>query len=109
MLRNSVLRATTGSPASLLARRVVARNQGSYAISNVQLADIEKRWEGMLPAEQAELWMALRDRMKGNWKELTLQEKQACAYPHHYPLHPHPSSTLHDQSTVKRDNDMMRM
>jgi cytochrome c oxidase subunit 4 len=27
--------------------------------------------------EQAELWMALRDRMKENWAELTLQEKKA--------------------------------
>lgn len=27
--------------------------------------------------EQAELWMALRDRMKENWSDLTLQEKKA--------------------------------
>lgn len=27
--------------------------------------------------EQAELWMALRDRMKENWAELTLHEKKA--------------------------------
>lgn len=27
--------------------------------------------------EQAELWMALRDRMKENWTDLTLQEKKA--------------------------------
>lgn len=27
--------------------------------------------------EQAELWMALRDRMKENWQELTIQEKKA--------------------------------
>lgn len=31
----------------------------------------------MPPQEQAELWMALRDRMKTNWSELTLQEKKA--------------------------------
>jgi hypothetical protein len=31
----------------------------------------------MPPQEQAELWMALRDRMKANWSELTLQEKKA--------------------------------
>lgn len=29
--------------------------------------------------EQAELWMALRDRMKGSWKELSVQEKKAGA------------------------------
>jgi hypothetical protein len=31
----------------------------------------------MPPQEQAELWMALRDRMKANWSELTLPEKKA--------------------------------
>ena len=31
----------------------------------------------MPPQEQADLWMALRDRMKTNWAELTLQEKKA--------------------------------
>ncbi len=31
----------------------------------------------MPPTEQAELWMALRDRMKENWAELTTQEKKA--------------------------------
>lgn len=30
--------------------------------------------------EQAELWMALRDRMKGSWKELTVQEKKAGGF-----------------------------
>jgi cytochrome c oxidase subunit 4 len=49
----------------------------AHAISNPTLADIEKRWEGMPPQEQADLWMALRDRMKTNWSELTLQEKKA--------------------------------
>jgi hypothetical protein len=32
----------------------------------------------MPPQEQAELWMALRDRMTVDWKELTTQEKKAC-------------------------------
>lgn len=31
----------------------------------------------MPPQEQAELWMQLRDRMKVNWNEMTLQEKKA--------------------------------
>ena len=31
----------------------------------------------MPPQEQAELWMALRDRMKIDWNEMTLQEKKA--------------------------------
>ncbi|KAI9680338.1 MAG: Phosphatidyl-N-methylethanolamine N-methyltransferase [Trizodia sp. TS-e1964] len=32
----------------------------------------------MPPQEQADLWMALRDRMKINWHEMTLQEKKAA-------------------------------
>ena len=31
----------------------------------------------MPPQEQADLWMALRDRMKTDWHELTLQERKA--------------------------------
>lgn len=31
----------------------------------------------MPPQEQAELWMALRDRMKVDWNQLTSQEKKA--------------------------------
>lgn len=31
----------------------------------------------MPPQEQADLWMALRDRMKVDWNEMTLQEKKA--------------------------------
>ena len=48
-----------------------------HAISNPTLAGIEKRWEQMPPQEQADLWMALRDRMKVDWHELTIQEKKA--------------------------------
>ncbi|MCJ1234279.1 Cytochrome c oxidase subunit 5A [Varicellaria rhodocarpa] len=32
----------------------------------------------MPPQEQADLWMALRDRMKVDWHEMTLQEKKAA-------------------------------
>jgi cytochrome c oxidase subunit 4 len=49
----------------------------THAISNPTLANIEKRWEGLPSTEQAELWMTLRDRMKENWTELTVQEKKA--------------------------------
>lgn len=31
----------------------------------------------MPPQEQADLWMALRDRMKVDWNEMTMQEKKA--------------------------------
>lgn len=54
-----------------------SRQASAHAISNPTLASIEKRWEAMPPQEQADLWMALRDRMKTDWHELTLQEKKA--------------------------------
>jgi len=52
--------------------------RSAHAISNPTLAGIEKRWESMPPQEQAELWMQLRDRMKVDWREMTLQEKKAA-------------------------------
>lgn len=70
-------------PTAMLGRRAAT----THAISNPTLANIEKRWEGMPLQEQAELWMALRDRMKGPWQELTLQEKKAGAcFPEPVPL-----------------------
>ena len=75
--------ATLPSLASQLAYRCQSTQQAqqqtrkAHAISNPTLANIEKRWEGMPPQEQADLWMALRDRMKVDWNELTMQEKKA--------------------------------
>ena len=64
---------------SLLSRssEQVAQRRQAHAISNPTLANIEKRWEAMPPQEQADLWMALRDRMKVDWNELTVHEKKA--------------------------------
>lgn len=56
---------------------MAGQKRRAHAISNPTLANIEKRWEAMPPQEQADLWMALRDRMKTNWAELTVQEKKA--------------------------------
>lgn len=53
------------------------RAASDHAISNPTLAGIEKRWESMPPQEQADLWMQLRDRMKVDWHQMTLQEKKA--------------------------------
>jgi len=64
-----------------LTRPLVAQQQtraNSQAISNPTLANIEHRWEGLPPQEQADLWMALRDRMKVDWHDLTTQEKKAA-------------------------------
>lgn len=93
MLRSSLARAQMSSAAvmpSAACRTALPRaapvacqlqqtRQSSHAISNPTLANIEKRWEDMPPQEQADLWMGLRDRMKTDWKELTLQEKKAGA------------------------------
>jgi cytochrome c oxidase subunit 4 len=75
MLRQSLVRSSRAvivRPAG-----VQVQKRAAHAVSNPTLANIEKRWETMPPQEQADLWMALRDRMKSNWSELTLQEKKA--------------------------------
>lgn len=82
MMRNSVVRAAGSASASLrktvpAAAAPFVQARQAHAISNPTLANIEKRWEAMPPQEQADLWMALRDRMKVDWKELTVQEKKA--------------------------------
>lgn len=94
MLRSSIIRAARSSasivPASATRQAVRVSPAASavsfqqqirqeHAISNPTLAGIEKRWEDMPPQEQADLWMSLRDRMKADWKELTMQEKKAGA------------------------------
>ncbi|KAK2732322.1 Cytochrome c oxidase subunit 5A [Onygenales sp. PD_40] len=64
---------------SLAVRSQQARSMATeHAIANPTLAGIEKRWEAMPPQEQAELWMQLRDRMKVDWHEMTMQEKKAA-------------------------------
>jgi cytochrome c oxidase subunit 4 len=77
MFRTSIVRAASARASSNVVRTQIRTATTAHAISNPTLADIEKRWEGMPPQEQAELWMSLRDRMKINWAELTLQEKKA--------------------------------
>lgn len=94
MLSSSFLRATSSSTSLIAAtgarRAAISRSAAPAAcvqqcrkasvISSPTLANIEKRWEEMPPQEQADLWMALRDRMKVDWKEMTLQEKKAGMY-----------------------------
>ncbi|KAK2766212.1 Cytochrome c oxidase subunit 5A [Arachnomyces sp. PD_36] len=88
-LRSSSQSTTTASPIACLYARPAAPTQtqtrlsstaavSEHAIANPTLAGIEKRWEAMPPQEQAELWMQLRDRMKVDWHEMTLQEKKAA-------------------------------
>lgn len=85
MLRNSILRAPLRSAVARAAAPsgLQQRFASAHAISNPTLANIEKRWETMPPQEQADLWMALRDRMKVNWAQLTPQEQKAgmCRFP----------------------------
>jgi cytochrome c oxidase subunit 4 len=90
MLRSSIARASRSSAVMSTATRTIVpraapvacqiqQTRQAHAISNPTLANIEKRWEEMPPQEQADLWMSLRDRMKVDWKEMTLQEKKAGA------------------------------
>ncbi|KAF2855309.1 COX4-domain-containing protein [Plenodomus tracheiphilus IPT5] len=106
MLRSSLARAQRSSAAvipSTASRTALPRAapvacqlqqvRQAHAISNPTLANIEKRWEDMPPQEQADLWMGLRDRMKTDWKELTMQEKKAAyfiAFGPHGPRRPPP-------------------
>ncbi|TKA77380.1 hypothetical protein B0A55_03221 [Friedmanniomyces simplex] len=91
MLRSALLRSQLSTPSSALrlsprvlrVATVAAPPQQpirryAHAISNPTLANIEKRWEAMPPQEQADLWMALRDRMKEDWTAMTMQEKKAA-------------------------------
>ncbi|KAF1833142.1 COX4-domain-containing protein [Decorospora gaudefroyi] len=93
MLRSSIARASRSSAAvipSVATRTALPRaapavcqlqqTRQAHAVSNPTLANIEQRWEDMPPQEQADLWMTLRDRMKTDWKELTMQEKKAAYY-----------------------------
>ncbi|KAL2112067.1 hypothetical protein VUR80DRAFT_8642 [Thermomyces stellatus] len=63
---------------ALARSHIQVRGNATRALSNPTLNNIEKRWESMPLQEQAELWMALRDRMQGSWKDLTTQEKRAA-------------------------------
>ncbi|KFH44223.1 Cytochrome c oxidase polypeptide-like protein [Hapsidospora chrysogenum ATCC 11550] len=74
----SLLRKSIAARSSVVPWAAARRAESTHAISKPTLANIEKRWEGMPLQEQADLWMALRDRMKGNWKELTVQEQKAA-------------------------------
>ena len=86
MFLRSVARAVPRTPAATRAGPIASLNAlqtrfaSDHAISNPTLAGIEKRWEGMPPQEQAELWMQLRDRMKVDWHQMTLHEKKAGTY-----------------------------
>ena len=76
-LLRSALPTTTSRVSSRVVAPIVQQARQAHAISNPTLANIEKRWEAMPPQEQADLWMALRDRMKVDWNELT-----AVSYTH---------------------------
>ena len=71
--KNLGRRAAMPTPATLAVRYTST----NLPLSNPALSNIEKRWEGMPLPEQAELWMKLRDRMRENWKEMTIAEKKA--------------------------------
>jgi cytochrome c oxidase subunit 4 len=77
MLRTTSTAAKVVRAAAVARPAIRAASTSAHAISKPTLANIEKRWEGMPLQEQADLWMALRDRMKENWAELTLHEKKA--------------------------------
>ena len=79
------------------------QHKSMHAIANPTLAGIEKRWEEMPPQKQAELWMLLRDRMKVDWHEMTLQEKKIGMQVIHLMLGPElPRIRLHHHHRQER-------
>nr|OQO23246.1 hypothetical protein B0A51_12847 [Rachicladosporium sp. CCFEE 5018] len=76
--RTLLPRAAPSAARCIAPAAVQQQTRHAHAISNPTLANIEKRWEGMPPQEQADLWMQLRDRMKVDWNEMTVQEKKAA-------------------------------
>jgi cytochrome c oxidase subunit 4 len=95
MMRTSIVRATRAAavPKTAPVTSQLQQFRQAHAISNPTLANIESRWEDLPPQEQADLWMSLRDRMKTDWKELTMQEKKAAyfiAFGPHGPRRPPP-------------------
>lgn len=113
LLRRSVVRSTCCST------NLATRAASTHAISNPTLANIDKRWEGMPLQEQADLWMALRDRMQGNWKELTVQEQKAGALcfpfslillsPHIAEKYPRNHPTVPNKTTSNLDSEIGRL
>jgi cytochrome c oxidase subunit 4 len=101
VLRNALVRASRQSATTALGYRAAS----THAISNPTLANIEKRWEGMPMQEQAELWMALRDRMKENWADMTVQEKKAGKLPMPSPL---TASFIHGGSVPQASRSLGR-
>lgn len=58
----------------------------------------------MPPQEQADLWMALRDRMKVDWNEMTMNEKKAGRFEKHHFICgsvPEKSASRHGQSAER--------
>lgn len=118
MLRTSLLRGASLPSSTIragaaqltpLSQQISQRRQ-AHAISNPTLANIEKRWEAMPPQEQADLWMQLRDRMKVDWNELTMQEKKAGRFKTPAAILSHNAQHYDDscQSTVKEHGDIHR-
>ncbi|KAI9655208.1 MAG: Cytochrome c oxidase subunit 5A [Alyxoria varia] len=85
-------------------RHTQQQTRHQHAVSNPTLANIEKRWDEMPPQEQAELWMALRDRMTVDWHQMTMQEKRASYWiafgPHGPRALPPPDQTYQVVKTV---------
>ncbi|CAO3670035.1 unnamed protein product [Umbelopsis vinacea] len=57
--------------------RAVGRRNAS---TNVAVQNIESRWKSLSPTEQNTIAKQLEEAQKGNWKQLSLEEKKAAYY-----------------------------
>jgi hypothetical protein len=54
-----------------------------YNAQNVDIPNVEalpKRWNKMDALDQEDIMLYLEDKMRGNWKDLTISEKKASMY-----------------------------
>lgn len=73
MLANSVRRA------AVQAVRTAAPRRAASTVSDVALVGIESRWARLPECEQAAIAEKLLDKQKGDWRQMTAQEKKAGA------------------------------
>lgn len=65
---------------TLASARVAVPRRLAHTISTPTLINLDRRWEGMSPDEQADLQSKLAKRQEGPWSELTPEEKKAAYF-----------------------------
>lgn len=65
--------------------RVVGRRNAS---TNVAVQNLESRWKSLSQTEQNTIAKQLEEAQKGDWKQLSLEEKKAaCMFSYSWPIY----------------------